>query len=219
MAETIKKHKDIAFIVGIGLILTIAGIVGMFGMKTPVLADVATTVTVTAEVYEWLTFTISTTSVTLTPNLVDAGGATHVASSSAITLTIGTNSADGWSVTANGTSTLCTNGGLESGTQKICQPSATSTLTEADDNDGYGANATATYAGVDIKDNYDYYDLADPWTVGELDATSTEFADCVNCTHAATNVVDMRIYAECDGAQPAASDYTDTATLTALPSS
>ena len=215
MAEKIKKHWDLVLISGIGLTLAIAGILAISGMiALPNPAEAATaTVGVTATVQEWLTFSVNPTSVTLTPDLVDTAGNTAVGSSTAVTLTLGTNSADGWSIDARGATatTTCAQGGLVSGSYSICQPSATSTL--AAGTDGYGANATDTLTGVTIAANYAYWGTN---TVGELNDTDSDFASKTS-SNASSDVASMKVLTASDALQEPGS-YTDTITLTAIAS-
>jgi len=210
MAKKIKKHWDLVLISGIGLTLAIAGILAISGMiALPNPAESATaTVGVTATVQEWLTFSVNPTSVTLTPDLVDTAGNTAVGSSTAVTLTLGTNSPDGWSIDARGAAT-CAQGGLVSGSYSICQPSATSTL--AAGTDGYGANATDTLAGVTIAANYAYWGTN---TVGELNDTDSDFASKTS-SNASSDVASMKVLTASDALQESGS-YTDTITLTAV---
>ena len=215
MAKEIKKHWDLVLISGIGLTLAIAGILaisGMIALLNPAEAATAT-VGVTATVQEWLTFSVNPTSVTLTPDLVDTAGNTAVGSSAAVTLTLGTNSPDGWSIDARGATAVatCTQGGLVSGSYKICQPSATSTL--AAGTDGYGANASTTLTGVTIAANYDYWGTN---TVGELNDADSDFASKTS-SNASSDVASMKVLAASDALQEAGS-YTDTITLTAIAS-
>ena len=213
MAEKIKKHWDLVLISGIGLTLAIAGILAISGMiALPNPAEAATaTVGVTATVQEWLTFSVNPTSVTLTPDLVDTAGNTAVGSSAAVTLTLGTNSPDGWSIDARGATAAatCLQGGLVSGSYEICQPSATSTL--AAGTDGYGANATDTLTGVTIAANYAYWGTN---TVGELNDTDSDFASKTS-SNASSDVASMKVLTASDALQEPGS-YTDTITLTAV---
>ena len=215
MAKEIKKHWDLVLISGIGLTLAIAGILAISGMiALPNPAEAATaTVGVTATVQEWLTFSVNPTSVTLTPDLVDTAGNTAVGSSTAVTLTLGTNSPDGWSIDARGATAVatCAQGGLVSGSYEICQPSATSTL--AAGTDGYGANATDTLDGVTIAANYAYWGTN---TVGELNDTDSDFASKTS-SNASSDVASMKVLTASDALQDPGS-YTDTITLTAIAS-
>jgi len=215
MAKKIKKHWDLVLISGIGLTLAIAGILAISGMiALPNPAEAATaTVGVTATVQEWLTFSVNPTSVTLTPDLVDTAGNTAVGSSTAVTLTLGTNSSDGWSIDARGATAAatCAQGGLVSGSYSICQPSATSTL--AAGTDGYGANATDTLTGVTIAANYAYWGTN---TVGELNDTDSDFASKTGA-NVSSDVASMKVLTASDALQEPGS-YTDTITLTAIAS-
>lgn len=211
MAEIIKKHKEIALVGGLGLILTIVGIIGMSGMVAlPNTVSAATTVQqsvgVTATVNEWLTFTVSPSSVTLTPDLVDAAGGTHIASSSVVSLNLGTNSADGWSI-----DTTSTNGALKSGTNTINSAAAGNTTTTSPGTDAYGMNATSVASGVNIDSIYDHYGTH---TMGSIAQSSQELATSSSTFADGTNVIDLKIEASCDALQPAGS-YSDTIYLTA----
>jgi hypothetical protein len=216
MAEKIKKHKDLVFIFGIGLVLAIGAILAMSGMvPLPNTVSAATTVQqsvgVTATVNEWLTFTISTSSVTLTPDLVTTAGATNIASSSVIDLNLGTNSADGWSISATGT-----NNGLLSGSNTIATPAAGNTTTTAAGTDAYGIQAATTSAtGVNIATMYKVSSDFTSNVVGSIRTASQIFATSTAQFADNTNVIDMKVKASCDALQPSGS-YTDTVYLTAI---
>jgi len=206
-----KFRKLILLIIGGLAILVLIGTVGV-ELFTPkeVSADATSTVGVTATVESWLTFQVSTTSVSLTPALVDSTGATHIGSSTAITLTLGTNNTNGWSITIQGA-----NGGLYSNTAShlISTVSGTSTLSAG--TDGYGANATATYSGVTIGNYYDYWGTD---TVGEIASSTSYTLASRDSPNAEADVADMKIKAAAQATTPAANDYSDTITLTAIPS-
>jgi hypothetical protein len=205
MAETIKKHKDLAFIVGIGLFLTIAGILVMSGMiALPSSVSAATeTVVVTATVAEYLTFTVSPTSTTLSPNLIDSAGALHIASTTPDIIMGVTTNAGGFSITLQGA-----NAGLATTTAAdplIETVSVTSTV--ATGTDAYGANATSSTATIGA--NYDYWGTD---TVGEIASSSAATLSTDTSTPGSATTT-MEIKAACDVAQEAAT-YTDTITLT-----
>ena len=206
-----KFRKLILLIIGGLAILVLIGTVGV-ELFTPkeVSADATSTVGVTATVESWLTFQVSTTSVSLTPALVDSTGTPHIGSSTAITLTLGTNNTNGWSITIQGA-----NGGLYSNTAShlISTVSGTSTLSAG--TDGYGANATATYSGVTIGNYYDYWGTD---TVGEIASSTSHTLASKSDPNVQTDVVDMKIKAAAEATTPAANDYSDTITLTAIPS-
>ena len=153
MAETIKEQKETIFIVGIGLIFLTAAIVGMYTMVAlPSSVSAATeTITVGATISEWLSFSVSTNTATISPALVDSGGTEAIGTSNTITLTAGTNDAAGYTITIMSQSNagLCHSAGC--GTHNI--NSGTSTL--AAGTDGYGAQATSTDADVTVDTAFD----------------------------------------------------------------
>ena len=214
MAEKIKKHWDLVLVGGIGLTLAIIGVLIMSGMMVlPNFASAATTVQasvgVTATVSEWLTFTVSTSSVTLTPDLVSITGATAIASSSIIDLNLGTNSPNGWSM-----SVTSTNGQLNgSAGGSINSPATGNTTTTAAGTDAYGINATTTYGTISIPALYAEATL-DSNVVGSVDTSSQSFATSSQIFADNTNVIDIRVRASCDALQEPGS-YTDTIYLTA----
>ena len=210
MAEKIKKHWDLVLVGGIGLTLAIIGMLVMSGLLVlPNTASAVTTtqtVTVSATVQPWLTFTVSTSSVQLLPDLVDTAGATHIASSTAITMTVGSN-ADSYTMYIKDL-----NAGIkEGGGVLIPSVAVTSTLTEGSDNDNYGAQATTTLSEVTIQSLYNSWGTE---TVGRVTTTDdTLFID--TGTPATDRTADLKLKAECDSLQKAAT-YSDTVTLSAV---
>lgn len=208
MPEIIKKNWDIALVVGIGIVLTIAGFFGMLGMislPSPASAATTATVGVTATVQAWLAIEVSPTSVTLSPDLVDAAGDAHIGSSTQnVGISVGTNNSSGWSVTIEGL-----NNGLASSTNLIASVTGSSTL--AAGTDGYGANATNSITGVTIADYYKYWGTTD---VGQI-ATSTNLASKTN-PQSLQQVALMKVYAAATSTKPSGS-YQDTITLTVTP--
>ena len=208
-ASLLKLRKLFLPIVG-GIILGLIGI-GTIKIFAPedVRADATSTVGVTATVESWLTFSVSPTSVSLSPALVDSTGTPHIGSSTVITLTLGTNNTGGWSISIQGA-----NNGLYStnASYLISTVSGTSTLSAG--TDGYGANATATYAGVSIGNYYDYYGSD---TVGEIASSTSHTLASKNSPNSQEDVVDMKIKAAAQVTTPSATDYSDTITLTAIP--
>ena len=203
----IKKHFALIAVFGIGITL-IAGIMLMFprGFYTASAATTSTNVSVSATVNEWITLSISTSSVNLTPDLVDTAGNTAIGSSSNITMNVGTNAVSGWSVTIAGTQ-ACP-GALTSSSYSINQPTATSSL--AAGTDGYGANATTSLAGVTIGAYYNYWGTN---TVGEI-CSSAQTLSSKSTANTSQTVTTIKIEAACDSLQEAGT-YTDTITLTA----
>ncbi len=207
MAEKIKKHKDIVFVLGIGLVLTIAAIIGTSGMiAIPNFASAATTATVgvTATVEPWITITADPNSVTLSPSLVNIGGGTSIGSSTQnVAIDVGTNSDSGWSVSIKGA-----NDGLEySATGTIASVAASSTLVAG--TDGYGANASTTLAGVTIGSLYSDWGTA---KVGEIKTGGQTLASKTT-SQASQTIATMKVYAAATSTKPSGS-YTDTITLT-----
>ena len=138
MVKIIKKNWDITLLLGIGAVLIIVGVIGTVGW--PKLAS-GEEITVTATISEWMTLAASaSTTGTLSPNLVDTAGATHISSSTTLTLTMGTNSSDGYSVTASSS-----NAGLKA-TTTISTGIATTTLSAGVN--GYGIQATSTVSNL-----------------------------------------------------------------------
>ncbi len=210
MIKKIKKHGGIAFITGLGLFLMITGLVVISGvLSTPKTAEAASsatssTITVTATVSEYLAISVSSTSVALSPTMINTAGGTNIASSGVIIATTTTNDVLGYTL-----SIQSTNAGLKSGTNYIySSTTASSTITAGDDN--YGAIATSSVATVELP--YDYWLLAGT-VVGRIASTTSD-----NISHEHTPGVgrrtDLRIYAACDALQTSGS-YTDTIWITA----
>jgi len=213
MAEKIKKHKSIVFILGTGLIFAIAGLLisGMSGIiGFPSFAQAATTtktVTVSATVQPWLYFSVSPTSISLTPDLLDINGSPNIGSSTNVTFTVGTNSSGGWTIGVRGLY-----GGLGSTTANLIPSvpvSATTTIVAG--TDGYGANATGSIAGVVVQGNgYAGWGSA---TVGAIPTSTSQLILTKGTANASSTVGLMKVYAACDAAQPVGT-YEDTITLT-----
>lgn len=204
MVKKIKKHWDLALIAIVGFALTLTALFTVF--PNPAYGDVATTVVVTATVQEYLTFTASATSTTLSPDLVDNTGATHVGSSSNITLTLNTSSADGYSINVKGVGN-----GLATGTDYIFTSSATATL--AAGTDGFGLQATSTVSGLTVNANFMW-----PFTATVVGSASSSVAKqlATKSSSGSSQTVTVRFLAACDSAQPAGT-YQDTVTFTAVP--
>lgn len=202
MAEKIKENLPLTFGVGIGLVLAIIGIVMIAGMMSaPKDAwALATTVTVTATVSEWLTFTSDQTAVALTPNLVDTAGNTAIGSSTDINLVVGTNDGGGYSITVSSA-----NEGLASSSNYIYTVNGSSTI--AAGTDGYGLNATSVLGTINA--NYTAWGTTE---VGEATTTAATITTYGSSITAGTTTV--KIYAAADALQ-AAAVYEDTLTFTA----
>ena len=209
MAKTIKRNIDLIIAVGIGLSLLIVAMIGIYQSVSIipvsyVSAATSTDITVSATVQEWLTLGVSTSSVGLTPDLVDAAGNTAIGTSTAINITVGTNNGSGWHLDLSSA-----NGALKApASYYIYTCDTTSTISAG--TDMYGVNATTSDPDVDIKDYYDYWGQN---IVGTASTTPQTLAD-KNTPNTSTTVATMEIKAACDSAQPAGT-YTDTLTITA----
>ena len=208
MAKIIKRNIDLIIVAGIGLSLVIVAMVGIYqsipmAPVSYVSAATQTDITVSATVQEYISLGVSTSSVGLTPDLVDAAGDTAIGTSTAINITVGTNNDGGWHLDVTSA-----NGKLTTSTYDILSCDVTSTI--AAGTDMYGVHATTSYAGVDIKEYYDYWGQN---IVGTASTTAVTFAD-KSTANASTTVATMEIMAACDGAQEAET-YADTLTITA----
>ena len=208
MTKIVKEHKSIALVVMIGLCLTAAGIIGMYGLAPSsidtVEAATSADVVVTATVQEWISITASVTSTTLSPDLVSTAGVAAIASSTSITITAKSNSDDGYQVTIEGD-----NNGLSATTTIASVDASTTTLISAG-TDGYGANATSTESTIGT-----YYDNWGSHTLGAIRTGAQVLASSTSTSDADGHVTSLKIEAACDTQQEQGS-YTDTVTLTIL---
>jgi hypothetical protein len=141
MANTIKQYKNTIF-AGAGLfsvlltILVLGGIVYLPNFADFANADATSSVSVTATIQQWLSFSLSTTTASL-GNLVDTSGNLYIGSATS-GLTLSSNSDNGYSVTIQGA-----NGGLKNGATSSIATAAsggTSTCTSTSPGaDAYGA--------------------------------------------------------------------------------
>lgn len=165
------------------------------------------TVAITAIVEAWLDFSVTPTSTTLQPPLVQADGTLNVASSTDIVLTLGTNAPNGWGITIKGQ-----NAGLYSSNRGHLIPTVVGTSTIATGTEAYGANATSTLAGVVIGNYYDYYGTN---TVGEIASSTSRNLASKSTSNSTQSVANMKVKATATDTTPPANDYSDTITLTA----
>ena len=202
MAEKIKKHWNLRSAISLGLIASLTGCVTMFSFTGMAFCQATQNITVTATVQEYISLQTSTTSVALSPDLVSAGGTPQIASSSWITLTVNTSSADGYTVYAKGAGN-----GLASESNYIYTAAATGTV--AAGTDAFGIQATSTVMTVHA--NF----LKTGNDIGSASSTvNTEIAQ--KTTPGTGETVQIKFLASCDAAQ-AAGTYTDTITITATP--
>ena len=204
MSERIKKNLDLVTVLSIGTIIAVTALIGIVGWPTPVFSDITTTVAITATVNEWLTFTVSNTSVTLSPELVDTVGGTHIGSSTDLTFTLGTNSDNGYSMTIGDN-----NNGLKSGANLIQLSAASTSITNGVD--GFGVQATSTM--MTVRSQFAFGTSTD-W-VGRVASSTVSLA--TNGSPGTAQLMYMKVKASCDNLQPNGS-YTDTLYITATPS-
>jgi hypothetical protein len=174
MPKMIKKDWDIALAVAIGLVLTVAGIIGLSSMvarPSTVTADTATeTVEVSATVAAWVSLEVTPTSTSLSPELVTSAGGTNIGESDYIQITTGTNGVTGYSLDIKSlNAALCHSTGCATGTIS----SASATL--AAGTDGYGAQATSSDSDVTIAASYNHATSTN--TVGGLENSDNDLAD------------------------------------------
>lgn len=167
---------------------------------------------VSAIVNTWLNFDVSTTTLSLSPDLIDLAGDLNIASSTIISVFVGTNHNSGWSLSISSTSTDCPGSKLTSGQNYISMNSATSTVVTGQD--AYGANATSTLSGVQIGSYYNFWNSS-PIVVGEICSTGQTLAS-YNQPHPFQEALKIKFYASCDLDQPSGT-YTDTVVLTLTP--
>ena len=205
MAKTIRKHWDMALMVGFGLFLMIAAIITV---KTAVpipfpsvqaATTSATSVVVTATVSPTIEIHVSSTTLKLGTLSSGSISATNT------NFTVKTNSGSGYTVTIQDTRE-----GLysTSASHKIAaNTSASTTLTI--NNEGYGAQGNAT-TGASI---YKLYDYAGTNTVGPLATTTQNFAS----SSSATLGDQAKLYVKASiTATTSAGTYRDNITLTAV---
>jgi len=206
MTEKIKKHQDIIIPLGIGLALTIVGLLGFLQinpLSSPVSAATTVTIGVTAVVQEYMSMTANTTTVALRPDLLDTNGVLGIASSTDIAITVNTNSADGYRMTIQDD-----NGGLRIGSTGNYILLATATGTAATGTDYYGVQAVSS----DMTLNAQYAWATTTNNIGRI-ASTTATAFASSTSSGIGKIAYMRVKATCDLAQPNG-DYSDTITLT-----
>ncbi|MFA5746652.1 MAG: hypothetical protein WC926_01080 [Candidatus Paceibacterota bacterium] len=143
-------HKNTIF-AGLSLFSVLFAILVLVGIVSlPNFAE-AEDVTVSATIDEWISFSVDDTTLDL-GTLVNSSGALTLGAAST-SLTLGSNSADGFSVSVSGT-----NAGLKNGTaHTIATPAAGATTTcdiSGDGTDAYGLQATSTT--MTAQDIYNY---------------------------------------------------------------
>jgi hypothetical protein len=204
MVQKIRKHWDLAIVLGAGLAMAVAGLIGIIGFPNVAYGDAATTVVVTATVQEYLTFTANATSVTLTPDLIDNTGVGHIASSTDVIFTLNTTSADGYSITV-----YSANNGLMSGGNYIQLSTATGTAQVGTST--YGIQATSS--DMTVVAAFKYATTTD--NIGKVTNSSSSLA--TKSSPGSNQKLYVRIKASASSTQPSGS-YTDTLTFTGVAS-
>lgn len=206
MPKTVKNHGDIVLALGIGLVLTIAGIVGLSGMVAlPSSVSAATeTVEVEATVASWVSLEVTPTTTTITPDLVTSAGGTNIGESDYIQITTGTNGSSGYTLDIKSLNAgLCHSSGCGSG--KL--DSASTTI--AAGTSGYGGQATSSDSDVTIATSYDQATSTN--VVGGFETSDNDLADTGGPTTG--DISWLTFKAAATSTAPAAT-YSDTITLT-----
>jgi len=209
MEEFILKHRQTILKALTCLVLTavVSLCLGPTSLFKRAEAQEQEDVVVTATIEAWMDFQVSPTSTSITPALVGIDGSVSIGSTADINLQVGTNNPLGWNVTARGT-----NDGLYSTTTDYTISTVSATSTLAAGTDGYGANAESTLAGATIGNLYDYYGSN---TVGEITTTTANTLVDKSSANGMGSVANMQIRAAATSTVPAATNYSDTITLTA----
>lgn len=165
-------------------------------------------VTVRATVQAWIDFDVSTSSLDMTPPLVQADGTLNIGSTPDLDLSVGTNAPLGWQIRIKGQ-----NGGLYSSSATYTIPSVSGTSTLATGTEAYGANATSATSTVTIGSYYNYYGTNPP-VVGEIQTSDNVLASKTS-KNPKVLVAKMQVKATASPSTPPGNDYQDVITLTA----
>lgn len=214
MVQKIKKHKKSFLVFVIGLLFIIAGALtlsGIINLPEFASAQETETVSVTATVQPYIVFTAQPSSVTLTPDLVSTAGTANIASSSNVSLLIGTNSGGGWIVSVQGLYGAIASSSA-SATPTILSVALGATTTLVAGIDGYGINATNVITGVSILGN-GYGGWGSP-IVGAVASSSPQDLMSKATANSSTTVGYIKVYAAATTTKTSGT-YTDTITLTA----
>jgi hypothetical protein len=206
--ELIKKNLDVVLAFGLGLGLMIWGIVGISNtIPLNNSASAATeTISVSATIEESVNLSVSTSSVTLLPSLVDVVGSPHIGSSTNITVTAGTNDQGGYTVNIRSSyGGLCHSGGCS--TYKV---TSTDEILAAG-NDGFGVQATTSDIDVTIDNDFDYWGNEH---VGDISSTTAE-ALATTLGPSLGDQITLKIKAAAATTTPSGT-YNDTIQLTCL---
>ena len=167
-------------------------------------------VVVTATVQAWLNFAIDDLAPTLTPDLVASDGSTAIGTASS-TLTLGTNSSDGWHIQVQGI-----NDGLlhtdVGNTHNISTVTGRSELIAGTDGYGITIEDLNALGGPTLNVLTNYVDSGN--FVGEVPSTSPVQVVNYDDPHANADVANLNIRAAALSTTPSG-DYSDTITITA----
>lgn len=163
---------------------------------------------IAAIVQPWLYFEISTTTLTLSPDLVTPEGYFNIAETDDIILKVATNNEGGWQIKIKGK-----NGGLKSLATGYLLASVSGTSTLVVKKEGFGAQATSTLSGVLINPIYDYYGTN---IVGEISKENKVLAWKLSRNPLA-EVAKVKIKASASVMTPAGLDYQEQLIFTIIP--
>lgn len=204
------RREKIFLFLAIGI--TLFSVVSLIWNFRPVNAQNESTtseaVTVKATVQAWIDFEVSTTTLDLTPPLLQADGTLNIGSTPDLDLSLGTNAPLGWQIRIRGQ-----NGGLYSSSANYTIPSVSGTSTLATGTEAYGANATSATSTVTIGSYYNYYGTNPP-VVGEIQTSDNVLASKTS-KNPKVLVAKMQVKATASQVTPPGSDYQDVITLTA----
>lgn len=206
MPVTRKDHWDIVLALGIGLVLTAVGVMGLSAMiaKPGSVSAATETVEVSATVASWVSLAVTPTTTTITPDLVTSAGGVNIGESDYVKITCGTNGTSGYSLDVKSlNAALCHSGGC--GTAQIV--SASSTLSAGVD--GYGAQATSSDADVSIGAWYNFATSTN--SVGKVETSDHHLADTGGST--ADDITWLTLKAAATSTKQSGT-YSDTLTLT-----
>lgn len=211
----LQNRSSVLFIAGITALAVISAIGVQFVAPKLALAqdDVTEDVVVTATVEGYLAMTVTPTTTSLTPALVQSDGTENIGTSDTLNIDVSTNVASGYSLTIHGL-----NGGLDSAgaTHTISTVTSTTTATTlVAGTEGYGTQVSTVDSGT-VETPYDSTSGASE-NVGPIFAGSGNAELVLSTASAGDNHSStMLIKAAANKTStPPATDYTDTATLTA----
>lgn len=205
MLVTRKDHWDIVLALGIGLVLTVVGVMGLSAMiaKPSSVSAATETVEVSAEVASWSSLAVTPTTTSITPDLVTTGGGVNIGESDYIKITCGTNGSSGYSLDIKSL-----NAALKDNGNTIASASATLQAGV----DGYGAQATSSDADVGIGAWYNFATSSN--SVGKVETSNHDLAD--TGSPSSDDITWLTLKAAATSTKPSGT-YSDVLTLTLTP--